>query len=93
MSSAGAVELRIGLASCGVANGARPVHEALQAAVAEADHGSVKPVGCAGMCHNEPIVEVESRTVFGYEALARGPEGSGSIMSMNTPSLVNLCTR
>jgi EAL domain-containing protein (putative c-di-GMP-specific phosphodiesterase class I) len=24
----------------------------------------------------EPIVEVESRTVFGYEALARGPEGS-----------------
>jgi EAL domain-containing protein (putative c-di-GMP-specific phosphodiesterase class I) len=24
----------------------------------------------------EPIVEVKSRTVFGYEALARGPEGS-----------------
>jgi len=24
----------------------------------------------------EPIVEVESRTVYGYEALARGPEGS-----------------
>ncbi len=24
----------------------------------------------------EPIVEVSSRTVFGYEALARGPEGS-----------------
>jgi EAL domain-containing protein (putative c-di-GMP-specific phosphodiesterase class I) len=24
----------------------------------------------------EPIVEVESRTVFGYEALARGPQGS-----------------
>jgi EAL domain-containing protein (putative c-di-GMP-specific phosphodiesterase class I) len=25
---------------------------------------------------DEPIVEVSSRTVFGYEALARGPEGS-----------------
>jgi EAL domain-containing protein (putative c-di-GMP-specific phosphodiesterase class I) len=25
----------------------------------------------------EPIVEVETRTVFGYEALARGPEGTG----------------
>jgi EAL domain-containing protein (putative c-di-GMP-specific phosphodiesterase class I) len=25
----------------------------------------------------EPIVEVSSRTVFGYEALARGPEGTG----------------
>jgi EAL domain-containing protein (putative c-di-GMP-specific phosphodiesterase class I) len=25
----------------------------------------------------EPIVEVSTRTVFGYEALARGPEGSG----------------
>jgi len=31
-----------------------------------------------GLIHSvyEPIVEVESRTVFGYEALARGPEGS-----------------
>ena len=24
----------------------------------------------------EPIVDVETRTVFGYEALARGPEGT-----------------
>ncbi len=53
------VELRVGLGSCGVANGARPVFDAL----AEAARGSgadhvVKAVGCGGSCHREPLVEV-----------------------------------
>jgi NADH-quinone oxidoreductase subunit F len=52
------VEFRIGLGSCGIANGARPVHEAMQAAVREAGRGVVKAVGCGGMCHREPLVEV-----------------------------------
>ena len=52
------IEFRIGLGSCGIANGARPVHEAVQAAVSEAGHGVVKAVGCGGMCHREPLVEV-----------------------------------
>jgi NADH-quinone oxidoreductase subunit F len=58
MSDAGLIELRVGLASCGVANGARPVHQALEAALAEAGRGSVKAVGCSGACHAEPLVEV-----------------------------------
>jgi NADH-quinone oxidoreductase subunit F len=58
MSGSGPVELRVGLASCGLANGARPVREALEAAVSEAGRGSVKEVGCWGACHAEPLVEV-----------------------------------
>ena len=52
------VEFRVGLGSCGIANGARPVHEAIEAAVREAGHGTLKAVGCHGMCHREPLVEV-----------------------------------
>jgi len=52
------IEFRVGLGSCGVANGARPVHEALEAAVREADGGVVKAVGCGGSCYREPLVEV-----------------------------------
>jgi NADH-quinone oxidoreductase subunit F len=52
------IEFRIGLGSCGIANGARPVHEAIEAALREAGRGVVKAVGCGGMCHREPLVEV-----------------------------------
>lgn len=52
------VEFRVGLGSCGIANGARPVRDAVQAAVAEAGNGVVKAVGCGGMCHREPLIEV-----------------------------------
>ncbi len=53
------LELRVGLGSCGIANGARPVWEVLKAAAAEAGRESaVKAVGCGGGCHREPLVEV-----------------------------------
>lgn len=56
-----AVEIRVGLGSCGVASGGEPVRDAL---LAEAHrfgaNGVVKTVGCNGMCHREPIVEVVS---------------------------------
>jgi NADH-quinone oxidoreductase subunit F len=58
MSAPAPVEFRVGLASCGVANGARPVHEAVEAAVREAGRGVARAVGCGGMCHREPLVEV-----------------------------------
>ncbi len=52
-------ELRVGLGSCGIANGARPVWEAIQAAAVEAGREtSVKAVGCGGGCYREPVVEV-----------------------------------
>ena len=48
----GAVEIRIGLGSCGVAAGAEPVRDIL------AQAAKVKTVGCNGMCHREPLVQV-----------------------------------
>ncbi len=54
-----AVEIRIGLGSCGVASGGEPVRTALEQAAQRAGaNGIVKTVGCNGMCHCEPMVEV-----------------------------------
>ena len=48
----GAVEIRIGLGSCGIASGAEAVRDILQKAA------EVKMVGCNGMCYREPLVQV-----------------------------------
>lgn len=57
--SAATVEIRVGLSSCGVASGGLKVREALERAVRQAGGGAeVKTVGCNGMCHREPIVQV-----------------------------------
>jgi NADH-quinone oxidoreductase subunit F len=54
-----AVEIRVGLGSCGVASGAEPVRDALLEMAGQAGAGDVvKTVGCNGMCHREPMVEV-----------------------------------
>jgi NADH-quinone oxidoreductase subunit F len=54
-----AVEIRIGLGSCGVASGGEPVRTALVQATERAGaRAVVKTVGCNGMCHCEPMVEV-----------------------------------
>ncbi len=54
-----AVEIRIGLSSCGIASGGEPVLAALKEAAQEAGaEGIVKTVGCNGMCSREPLVEV-----------------------------------
>ena len=53
------VEVRVGLGSCGIANGAQPVWEVLREAARQAgDVDLVKAVGCGGNCHREPLVEV-----------------------------------
>lgn len=53
------VEIRVGLGSCGIASGAGRVRDVLTRAAGGA---AIKAVGCNGMCHREPIVEVvESR--------------------------------
>jgi NADH-quinone oxidoreductase subunit F len=48
----GAVEIRIGMGSCGIASGAEAVRDVLQRVV------KVKTVGCNGMCYREPLVQV-----------------------------------
>jgi NADH-quinone oxidoreductase subunit F len=52
-------EVRIGMGSCGIANGAEPVWEALRRGARQAGRETiVKAVGCGGSCHREPLVEV-----------------------------------
>jgi len=53
------VEIRIGLGSCGIASGAQQVRTALDDAVSSLGGGAaVKSVGCSGLCHREPLIEV-----------------------------------
>ena len=51
----------VGMATCGIASGARPVLTALSDAVHEqglSDRINVTQTGCIGLCQYEPIVEV-----------------------------------
>jgi NADP-reducing hydrogenase subunit HndB len=51
----------VGMATCGIASGARPVLTALSDAVQEqnlSDKINVTQTGCIGLCQYEPIVEV-----------------------------------
>ena len=50
----------VGMATCGIASGARPVLTALVEAVQEKnlDNITVNQTGCIGLCQYEPIVEV-----------------------------------
>ncbi len=53
------VEIRVGLGSCCVAGGSGQVRDALLDAVTRSDVAArVKSVGCVGMCHATPLVEV-----------------------------------
>ena len=59
----GSADIRIvvGMATCGIAAGARPVLNALVEAVNEgglSDKATVTQTGCIGLCQYEPIVEV-----------------------------------
>jgi NADH-quinone oxidoreductase subunit F len=53
------LEIRVGLGSCGIASGAEAVRDAIERVAKDAGaNGVVKTVGCNGMCHREPLVEV-----------------------------------
>ena len=57
----GEVRVVVGMATCGIAAGARPVLNAFVEQVAENNLGdkvTVTQTGCIGMCRFEPIVEV-----------------------------------
>jgi NADH-quinone oxidoreductase subunit F len=52
-------EIRIGLGSCCVAQGSAKVHQAIGQVLAESGAPAVvKRVGCVGMCHQTPLVEL-----------------------------------
>ena len=52
-------EVRIGLGSCCVAGGSAKIRDALEDSLADLKcKVDIKPVGCVGMCHRTPLVEV-----------------------------------
>ena len=52
-------EIRIGLGSCCVAQGSAKVHQAIGEVLADCGAAAVvKRVGCVGMCHQTPLVEI-----------------------------------
>ena len=55
-----AVRVVVGMATCGIAAGARPVMNAFmeEAAKRSLGHVTVSQTGCIGMCRLEPIVEI-----------------------------------
>ncbi len=74
-------EVRIGLGSCCVARGSGKLHEALQDALAQTGvKVPVKRVGCVGMCHQTPLLEIvlPSQTSFLYARVQ--PEDAKSII-------------
>ena len=56
----GGIRIVVGMATCGIAAGARPVMTALLEEVGKRklEHVVVGQTGCIGMCRLEPIVEV-----------------------------------
>ena len=60
-TSSGDIRIVVGMATCGIAAGARPVLNAFVEAVSEAGLGDnviVTQTGCIGICQYEPVVEV-----------------------------------
>lgn len=50
-------QVKVGLATCGIAGGAAKVYASLQEAL-KGSAVSLERTGCIGMCYNEPLVEV-----------------------------------
>ena len=60
-TSGGDVRIVVGMATCGIAAGARPVLNAFVEGVSEAGLGDsviVTQTGCIGICQYEPVVEI-----------------------------------
>ena len=63
-TSTGEIRVVVGMATCGIAAGARPVLNAFVEAVNEASLGdrvTVTQTGCIGICQYEPVVEVYTK--------------------------------
>lgn len=73
------IQIRVAMATCGLAAGARPIKDFL---VEELDKRGISavvtPTGCMGYCYAEPTVEVEipgeEPVVYGFVDLRRADE-------------------
>ena len=60
------IRVVVGMATCGIASGARPVLNKLAEEVQakQLDNVVVTQTGCIGLCQYEPIVEVYGKAAF-----------------------------
>ncbi|HHW67264.1 (2Fe-2S) ferredoxin domain-containing protein [Defluviitalea raffinosedens] len=74
------VQIRVAMATCGIASGAREVMNALVDIVAneKLDNVVISQTGCMGYCYAEPTIEVtipgEEPVVFGEVTVERAKE-------------------
>lgn len=82
------VRVVVGMATCGIAAGARPVLNAFVDEVAKRhlDNVTVTQTGCIGMCQFEPIVEV---FVPGKEKVTYGKVSPEKVARIVADHLVN----
>lgn len=62
-SSEDAIEILVGLATCGISSGARETLNAFTEEIGKKELKNIRviPVGCIGYCHSEPTVQVNIR--------------------------------
>ena len=73
------VQIKVSMATCGIASGAK---EVMAAIIEQLDHRAVDAVvtqtGCMGYCYAEPTIEVtlpgKDPVVFGYVTIAKASE-------------------
>ena len=82
------IRVVVGMATCGIAAGARPVLNAFveETAKRHLDNVAVTQTGCIGMCQFEPIVEV---LVPGKEKVTYGKVTPDKVARIVTDHLVN----
>ena len=74
-------EIRIGLGSCCISSGSHNVYDAVQKALIDTSaRAVVKRVGCIGMCHQTPLVEVVPKDGQSFLYARVIPEDAKSIV-------------
>lgn len=84
LNDANAAQIRVvvGMATCGIASGARPVMNRLAEEVAKRSMGNVvvTQTGCIGLCQYEPIVEVYEQGKEKVTYVKMDPEKAAEIV-------------
>ena len=84
LGDAAAPQIRVvvGMATCGIASGARPVMNRLAEEVAKRSMGNVvvTQTGCIGLCQYEPIVEIYEQGKEKVTYIKMDPEKAAEIV-------------
>ena len=82
-TSSGDTRIVVGMATCGIAAGARPVLNAFVEGVTEAGLGDsvmVTQTGCIGICQYEPVVEVYTKDAEKVTYVKMTPERAKEVL-------------